>query len=158
MGQQSQLLEWTMDRCRNCRVPCDGDYCCICCNLRTCDLCHRRLQARLFTLRESICDTCFRKIQHPTVRTALEGVVEEHEIRTTEQDGDLHVFMNEHENEILHILQRAVNQHRYEKFVVWISWLVDKIYGNNLVLTGCQLLYVWYGSSQCPNQRQRCVY
>ena len=109
-----------MDRCRNCRVPCDGVYCRICCDLRTCELCHRRLQARLFTLRESICDTCFRRSQRLTVRTALEGVVEEHEIRTSEQDGDLHIFMDEHEHEIVHILQQAVNQHRYENFAFGI--------------------------------------
>ena len=104
-----------MDRCRNCRVPCDGDYCRICCDLRVCVLCHRRLQTRLFSLRDTICDTCVRKSQSHTVRTALDGVVEEHEIRTSEFDADLHVYLNEHEDEIVHILQRAVNRHRYGK-------------------------------------------
>ena len=46
------------------------------------------------------------------IRTELDGVVEEHEIQTSELDGDLHVYMNEHENEIVQILQQAVNQHR----------------------------------------------
>ena len=101
-----------MARCRNCRVQCDGDYCCICRDLRECDQCGRHLQARLFTQRDSICDTCYRKSQHPTVRTALEGVVEEHVIRTSELDGDLHIYLNDHENEIVRILHQAVNQHR----------------------------------------------
>ena len=74
-------------------------------------VCHRRLQARLFTLRDEICDTCVRKSLSPTVRTALEGVVEEHEIRTSEPDGNLQVFMDENEHEIVRILQQAVNQH-----------------------------------------------
>ena len=103
-----------MNRCRNCRVPCDGDYCRICCDRRVCDLCHRRLEARLFTLRDTICDTCVRKNQHHSVRTALDGIVEEHEIQTSEFDVDLHVYLNEHEDEIVHILQQAVVQHRYE--------------------------------------------
>ena len=60
---------------------------------------------------------CLRKIQHPAVRTAVEGVVEEHEIRTSEQDGDVHVYMNERENDIVQTLQEAVNRHRYSSVV-----------------------------------------
>jgi hypothetical protein len=41
------------------------------------------------------------KSQQPTTHTAEGRVVEEHEIATSETDGDLHVFMDEHENQIL---------------------------------------------------------
>ena len=101
-----------MDRCRNCRVPYNGDYCSICRDLRECEQCGRRLPPRLFTQRDSVCDTCIRKSQHANVRTAIGGVVEEHEIATADTDGDLHVYLDEHENEIVQILQQAVNQHR----------------------------------------------
>ena len=51
------------------------------------------------------------------MQTALEGVVEEREIRTLEQDGDLRAFVDEHEHEIVRIHQQAVNQHRYDNVV-----------------------------------------
>ena len=101
-----------MDRCLNCRVPCDGTYCRICDGLRECEACSRRLAPRLFTQRDAICDTCFRKSSHPTVRTAIGRIVEEHDIPVAENGGDLHVFMDENEDVILGILEEAVNRHR----------------------------------------------
>jgi hypothetical protein len=52
-----------------------------------------------------------RKSQQPTIHTAFGRVVEEHEIATSETDGDLHVFMDEHENQIVRMLEEAVNRH-----------------------------------------------
>jgi hypothetical protein len=101
-----------MTRCRNCRVSCEGDYCRICRDLRVCERCSRRLPQRLFTQRDSVCDTCVRKRQHPPVRTAVDNIVEEHEIPISDIDGDLHVFMDQREDVVTRILEEAVNRHR----------------------------------------------
>ena len=101
-----------MERCRNCRIPCDENYCNICSGLRECQLCGRRLSERLFTLNDTVCDICTRKNQHANVRTAIGGIVEEQEIPTLETDSDLHIFMDQHENEIMQSLEQAVNRHR----------------------------------------------
>ena len=84
----------------------------MCNDLCECQQCSRRLSQHLFTEQDSICDTCVRKNLHPSIRTAVDGVVEEHEIPTLESDIDLHGFMDVHENEILRILEQAINQHR----------------------------------------------
>lgn len=107
--QLSIAVRWTMNRCKNCRVACDGTYCRLCYDLRECESCHRRLTPRLFTIRDSVCDTCVRKSQ--TVRSALNGIVQEHEIPISGNDGDLHVFLDEHERNVVSILEQAINQH-----------------------------------------------
>jgi hypothetical protein len=70
-----------IDRCVNCRLPCD------------------------------VCDTCARKSQQPRVRTAVDRIVEEHEIPVADNVGDLHVFMDENEDVVLRTLEDAVNRH-----------------------------------------------
>jgi hypothetical protein len=102
----------TMDRCVNCRLPCDGTYCTICRDLRECVRCSRRLPLRLFTQRDDVCDTCARKSQQPRVRTAVDRIVEEHEIPVADNASDLHVFMDEHEDIVLRTVEDAVNRHR----------------------------------------------
>jgi hypothetical protein len=69
-----------------------------------------RLSSRLFTLRDSVCDTCVSR-KRQTVRSASNGVVEEHEIPISGNDGDLHVFLDEHERDVESILKRAIDQH-----------------------------------------------
>jgi hypothetical protein len=101
-----------MDHCVNCRLPCDGTYCTICRDLRECERCSRHLPPSLFTQRNDVCDTCARKSQQPRVRTAVDRIVEEHEIPVADNDGDLHVFMDEHEDIVLRTLKDAVNRHR----------------------------------------------
>jgi hypothetical protein len=102
----------TMDRCVNCRVPCDGTYCTKCRDLRECVRCSRRLPSRLFTQRDDVCDTCARKCQQPRVRTAVDRIVEEHEIPVADNAGDLHVFLDEHEEVVMRMLVDAVKRHR----------------------------------------------
>jgi hypothetical protein len=41
----------------------------------------------------------------------MEGTVEEYEIPTSETDADVHVFLNQSEDEITRILEEAVNRH-----------------------------------------------
>jgi hypothetical protein len=41
----------------------------------------------------------------------MEGTVEEHEIPTPETDADVHVLLNQNEDEITRILKEAVNRH-----------------------------------------------
>jgi hypothetical protein len=101
-----------MDRCVNCRLPCDGTYCTICRDLRECERCSRRLPLRLFTQCDGVCDTCARKCQQPRVRTAVDRMVEEHEIPVADNVGDLHVFMDENEDVVLRTSEDAVNRHR----------------------------------------------
>jgi hypothetical protein len=102
---------YVMDRCANCRVACDGTYCRICQDLKECVECGRRLSAQLYTQRDDMCNTCVRRSQRSLHRTAMEGTVEEHEIPTSETDADVHVFLNQHEDEITRILEEAVNRH-----------------------------------------------
>ena len=111
-NSQTNYCDWivNMDRCKNCRVACDGTYCRLCCDLCECEWCHRRLTPRLFTLRDSKCDTCVRKSQ-TSVRRAFDGIVEEHEIPISGNDGDLHVFLNERERDVISILIEAINHH-----------------------------------------------
>ena len=45
------------------------------------------------------------------VRTALGDVVEEHNIEASEDDNDLHVFMQQNEREIVRILTQAITRH-----------------------------------------------
>jgi hypothetical protein len=80
-------------------------------HLRECERCARCLPDRLFTQQPSVCDTCHRRGRHPTFRSAVGRVVEEHGIATSETDSDLHVFMDEHENDITQILEEAVRRH-----------------------------------------------
>jgi hypothetical protein len=101
-----------MDCCVNCRLLCDGTYCTICRDLRECQRCSRRLPPRLFTQRDDVCDICARKSQQPRVRTAVDRIVEEHEIPVVDNAGDLHVSMDEHEDIVLRSLEDAVNRHR----------------------------------------------
>ena len=101
-----------MNRCRNCRISCEGDLCRICRDLRQCAWCSRRLADRLFTQRDTVCDTCVRKSQQPRCRTAVEGIVEEHELPVSGMDGDLRVIMDEHEDVVTRIVEEAVNRHR----------------------------------------------
>ena len=42
--------------------------------------------------------------------TAMDGTVEEHEVPTSETDADIHVFLEQHEDEITRILEEAVNR------------------------------------------------
>ena len=115
-----ELNHFTMDRCVNCRVPCDGTYCCICQNLTECQKCGRRLSAQLYTQRDDVCNTCVRRNQRSTHRTAMEGVVEEYDIPTSETDVDLHVFIDQHEDDITRILDEAVNRHEWvERNILW---------------------------------------
>jgi hypothetical protein len=102
----------TMDRCVNCRLPCDGTYCTICRDQRECERCSRRLPPRLFTQRDDVCNICVRKSQQPRVRTAVDRIVEEHEIPVADNAGDLHVFLDEHEDAVLRTLVDAVDRHR----------------------------------------------
>jgi hypothetical protein len=55
-----------------------------------------------------MCNTCVRRSQSSLHRTAMEGIMEEHEIPTSETDAD--VFLNQHESEITRILEEAVNR------------------------------------------------
>jgi hypothetical protein len=41
----------------------------------------------------------------------MEGTVEEYEILTSENDADVHVFLNRDEDEITRILEEGVNRH-----------------------------------------------
>jgi hypothetical protein len=41
----------------------------------------------------------------------MEKAVEKHEIPTSETDADVHVFLDQHEDEITRILEEAVNRH-----------------------------------------------
>jgi hypothetical protein len=41
----------------------------------------------------------------------MDGVVEEHEIPTSETDADVHVFIDEHEDDIRRIVEEAVTRH-----------------------------------------------
>ena len=100
-----------MDRCKNCRVPCDGTYCRICQDLKECHECKRRLSAQLYTERDDVCNTCVRRSQRAVHRTAMEGAVEEHEIPTSETDVDIHVFLNRHEEDIRRLLEDAIDRH-----------------------------------------------
>jgi hypothetical protein len=102
----------TMDCCVNYRLPCDGTYCTICRDLRECVRCSRRRPPRLFTQRDDVWDICVRKSQQPRVRTAVDRIVEEHEIPVADNAGDLHVFMDEHEDVVLRTVEDAVNRHR----------------------------------------------
>jgi hypothetical protein len=52
------------------------------------------------------------KNQQPRVRAAVDRIVEEQEIPVSDNAGDSHVFMNEHENVVLRTLEDAVNRHR----------------------------------------------
>ena len=99
-----------MDRCRNCHMACEGNLCRICRDLGECRQFGRRLQQSLFTLSHDVCDACMRKRQ--SVRTAVERVVEEREFATSELDVDLHVFLDEHEADVVRVLEDAVNQRR----------------------------------------------
>jgi hypothetical protein len=100
-----------MDRCVNCRVTCDGTYCRVCQALQECRDCGRRLSARLFTERNDVCNTCVRRHQRFRLRTALGGVVEEREIPVSEDDGDLRVFIDQNEDNIVQFLEEAINRH-----------------------------------------------
>jgi hypothetical protein len=62
--------------------------------------------------RDNVCDTCARKSQQPRVRTAVDRIVEEHEIPVADNVGDLHVFLDEHEDVVLRTLVDAVNRRR----------------------------------------------
>ena len=44
-------------------------------------------------------------------RTAMDGTVEENDIPTSETDVDIHVFLEEHEDEIRSRLEDAINRH-----------------------------------------------
>jgi hypothetical protein len=105
-------IHQTMDRCVNCRLPCDGTYCTICHDLRECERCSRRLPPRLFTECDDVCDICARESQQPRVRTAVDRIVEELEIPVADNAGDLLVFLDEHEDVVLRTLVDAVNRHR----------------------------------------------
>ena len=98
-----------MDRCKNCRLPSTTIYCNICNNLTECQQCGRRLSPQLFEYQANICNACYRKRQR--VRSAMGGLVEEHEIPISGIHGDLHVFMAEHERDVLSILEEAMNLH-----------------------------------------------
>jgi hypothetical protein len=65
----------------------------------------------LFTIRDTVCDTCVRKKEHPTIQRAVNGIVEEHEIPISGNDSDLHVFLGENERDVVSVLERAINQH-----------------------------------------------
>ncbi len=41
----------------------------------------------------------------------MEGTVEEHELPTSETDADLNVFLDQHEDDIMRIMEEAVNRH-----------------------------------------------
>jgi hypothetical protein len=41
----------------------------------------------------------------------MEGTVEEYEIPRSENDADVHVFLNQREDEIMRISEEAVNHH-----------------------------------------------
>ncbi len=79
--------------------------------MHECRDCGRRLSARLFTQQGDVCNTCARKHQHSRHRTALGGVVEEREIPTSEDDGDLRVFLDQNEDDIVQFLEEAINRH-----------------------------------------------
>ena len=83
-----------MDRCTNCRVPCDGTFCRICQELKECQECGRRLSTQLYTEQDDVCNACVRRNQRSLHRTAMEGTVEEHEIPTSETDVDITAFIN----------------------------------------------------------------
>jgi hypothetical protein len=102
---------YVMDRCVNCRVACDGTYCRICQDLKECGECGRRLSAQLYTQRDDVCNTCVRRSQRSLHRTAMEGTVEEYELPTSETDADIHIFLNQNEDERTRILEEAVNRH-----------------------------------------------
>lgn len=104
-------LLFIMDRCTNCRMPCDGTYCRVCQDLKECQECGRRLSEHLYTQRDDICNTCVRRRQRSIHRTAMNGVVEEREIPTSETDSDVNVFLQQHEDDITQILNEAVNRH-----------------------------------------------
>ena len=100
-----------MDRCSNCRVPCDGTYCRLCQTLTECVECGRRLSALLYTQSNEVCNTCMRRRNRAVHRTALDGVVEEFEIPTSETDVDINVFLEQREDEITRVLEEAINRH-----------------------------------------------
>ena len=101
---------YVMDRCANCRVACDGTYCRVCQDLKECVECGRRLSDQLYTQRDDVCNTCVRRSQRLLHRTAMEGTVEEHEIPTSENDVDIHVFLNQSEGEITRIPEESINR------------------------------------------------
>jgi isocitrate/isopropylmalate dehydrogenase len=67
--------------------------------------------AFIYSARRRLRHLC-EKSQQPRVRTAVDRVVEEHEIPVADNAGDLHAFMDEHEDIVLHTLEDAVNRHR----------------------------------------------
>jgi hypothetical protein len=66
---------------------------------------------QLFTKQDTVCDACWNKKLHPSVRSAVDGIVEEYEIPISAYNGDVHVFMHEHERDVMASLERAIDQH-----------------------------------------------
>ncbi len=100
---------YVFEVCRNCRAPCEDRLCVVCIKHPECTRCHRRLPAGLFATNPNICDTCLRKAQNCTTRTALDGVVIEHDLSTNEADIDVNSFLENHDGELRNLLQRALD-------------------------------------------------
>jgi hypothetical protein len=77
----------------------------ICQALQECRGCGRRLSARLFSQRNDVCNAWVRRHQRFRLRTALSGVVEKREISVSEDDGDLCVYLEQNEDNIVQFLE-----------------------------------------------------
>jgi hypothetical protein len=88
-----------------------NDLCSTCSNNPECQRCKRRLPPGLFVSRSEICETCLRKLQDGRHRSALDGVVMEYQLPTSEFDGDLDAYINSHIDSITDLLQNAIDRH-----------------------------------------------
>jgi hypothetical protein len=73
--------------------------------------CGKRLSAQLYTQQDDVCSTCVRRSQRSLHRTAMEETVEKYELPTSKTDADVHIFLNQNGDEIMRILEEAVNRH-----------------------------------------------
>jgi hypothetical protein len=88
---------------------CEHDLCTVCCRKPECVQCKRRLSPDSFEEDSLICGACHRKQQNGSRRTALDGIVTEYDITTSEFDSDFELFMQNNEETIMSFLQQILN-------------------------------------------------
>jgi hypothetical protein len=92
-------------------MKCAGQLCTVCAARPRCDKCRRHLPESLFDANETTCRTCLRKRRDIPNRVAFNGIVQERDIDADRNSADLQTYMDSVRDQVLSILQEAINNH-----------------------------------------------